>query len=225
MRSDPPSPSAKAGWSPLTKLLLVVAAVAVPYLLWTQEDPASTVAPPPSLVPNEPESVTEASEPQALELYVLPPLERFAAVVERPLFSPTRRMPPIPEPPPEAAPVEAAPEPEPEPVGPEEPELRFFGTARQGGRSAALVTFPATNAVARLGVGDRVGEWEVIEVDRNRLLLGIGEERRSFEIFGAGAPGVSATPPPDAAAEPLPGPTDADPEGFTEPPMPETLPE
>jgi hypothetical protein len=225
LRSDPPSPSAKAGWSPLTKLLLVVAAVAVPYLLWTEEDTPSTVAPPPSLSPNEPESVTDADEPQALELYALPPLERFAAVVERPLFSPTRRMPPIPEPPPEAPPVEAAPEPEPEPVGPEEPELRFFGTARQGGRSAALVTFPATNAVARLGVGDRVGEWEVIEVDRNRLLLGTGEERRSYEIFGAGAPGVSAAPLPDAAAGPLPEPTDADPEGFTEPPMSETLPE
>jgi hypothetical protein len=40
--------------------------------------------------------------------------------------------------------------------------------------------------VARLRVGDAVGEWQVIAVDSNRLELGLGEERRSFEIFGAG---------------------------------------
>ena len=117
--------------------------------------------------------------------FVLPPLERFTAVVERPLFSPTRRMP-----------TAAADRPRRKPrragargaggQGPAEPELRFFGTVRQGGTAAALVTYPATAEVARLRPGDTVGEWQVLSVERNRLELGLGEERRSFEIFGAG---------------------------------------
>ena len=60
---------------------------------------------------------------------------------------------------------------------------------RQGGTAAALVTYPATAEVARLRLGDAVGEWQVISVERNRLELGLGEERRSFEIFGAGMRG------------------------------------
>ena len=32
-----------------------------------------------------------------------------------------------------------------------------------------------------------VGEWRVLSVDSNRLVLGQGDEQRTFEIFGAGA--------------------------------------
>jgi hypothetical protein len=68
---------------------------------------------------------------------------------------------------------------------------------RQGGQAAALVTFPATNAVARLAAGDKVGDWDVLEVDRDRLLLAYGSERRSFEIFGAGLRQAAGGPAPD----------------------------
>lgn len=202
-------------WHPATKLLLGAALLVVPYLLWTRPEAGSGLAAPASRTGSEdrPAAVAADLPSAALEPYALPPLERFAAVVERPLFSPTRRMPPLPEPETEPQ-AEPDPGPAPEPVaaGPEEPDLRFFGTVRQGGRAAALVTFPATNAVARLAHGDKVGEWEVLEVDRDRLLLGYGSEQRSFEIFGAGlrhtadgpAPegGATAqTPAPPAAAE------------------------
>lgn len=172
-----------SGWHPGTKFLLLAGLVVVPYLWWTNSDPPRPAAP---VVRAAADPGGAAPPPGALEPYALPPLERFAAVVERPLFSPTRRMPPIEEPP-EVVEAPAEPAPEPPPAGPEEPELRFFGTVRQGGRALALVTFPATNAVARLGAGDRVGEWEVDQVEPNRLVLAIGEERREFEIFGAGS--------------------------------------
>jgi general secretion pathway protein N len=190
-------------WHPATKLLLLAAVLAVPYLLWTQSDAPGPIAAPPARAASDGAAELSVPPAGALELYALPPLERFAAVVERPLFSPTRRMPPIPEPPPEVGPVaDTGPAPEPLPSGPGEPELRFFGTVQQGGRSAALVTFPATNAVARLSVGDRVGAWEVREVVRNRLVLGTGDEQRTFEIFGNSTRTKLPGPRPAAAAAP-----------------------
>jgi hypothetical protein len=133
----------------------------------------------------------------------------FTAVVERPLFSPTRRMPPIAEPPDEA-PASAAADQAPlaGPTGPEEPDLRFFGTVRQGGKAAALVTYPATSEVARLSPGDRVGKWQVLEVDGNRLVLGQGGEQRSFEIFGASLRGAAA-PAGNGGKASAPEPADA----------------
>jgi hypothetical protein len=228
LRSEFQTSTAATKWHPATKLLLLVSLLAVPYLLWTRQDGGAGVAAPAARDPGTvaAAAVTEPP-PAALEPYALPPLERFAAVVERPLFSPTRRMPPLPEPvaEPQGEP-ESAPPPVAEPAGPEEPELRFFGTFRQGDRAAALVTFPATNAVARLAPGDQVGEWEVLEVERNRLVLGLGEERRSFEIFSPGVPTPAAAAAPAAAPAP---PEEAEPPPEapyeTEPPPDEPLPE
>ena len=184
-------------WHPATKLLALAALLVLPYLLWTAgADQAPVVAA--SVERAAPtEAELAALEPPPAQ-FVLPPLERFTAVVERPLFSPTRRMPPTPvvSEPDAPAPIAEAPAAE----GPAEPELRFFGTVRQGGTAAALVTYPATAEVARLRLGDAVGEWQVISVDRNRLELGLGDERRTFEIFGAGMRGTPADPPSPAAA-------------------------
>jgi general secretion pathway protein N len=177
-------------WHPATKLLVAAALLFVPYLLWTRsEEPPPAVAA--SVTRTEPnDQAAAAEEPPAP--FVLPPLEAFTAVVERPLFSPSRRMP---APPPEVdTPVAEAPVAE--PGGPSEPELRFFGTVTQDGTAAALVTFPATAEVARLQPGDMVGEWRVVSVERDRLDLALGDEHRSYEIFGVGARGTP-TPAPN----------------------------
>ena len=194
-------------WHPATKILVLAALLVLPYLLWTgSTEPTPVVA---ASVTREAPVAADivAVEPPPTPL-MLPPLERFTAVVERPLFSPTRRMP---TPPPVVREAHEAPVAEaPVDQGPEEPELRFFGTVRQGGTAAALVTYPATAEVARLRPGDTVGDWEVLSVDRNRLELGLGEERRSFEIFGAGmrgSPQTTEAPAPSPAADPA-GPGD-----------------
>ncbi|MEK0083354.1 hypothetical protein [Benzoatithermus flavus] len=190
-------------WHPATKLLLAVGALAVPYLLWTQPESTPAVAvravePAAAAIP---ESSAEAGQPgTAAAPYVMPPLERFTAVVERPLFSPTRRMPDIPEPPPEQPQQQVTQTAAPGPSGPGEPDLRFFGTVQQNGKSAALVTYPSTNEVARLVPGDRVGPWEVLAIGRNQLVLGAGDERRTFEIFGASL----RQPPAEAPAPKTP---------------------
>lgn len=188
------SSTTTARWSPLTKLMLLVGVLAVPYLLWTAPDSgapttATAVARPPAEVAAA--AVVGVAPAEAARRRALPSLQAFAAVVERPLFAPTRRFQrPVdaaaPEEPVPVAEEEAPPEPE-APGGPERPELRFFGTVRQGGKVAALVTGEA--GVGRLRVGDEVGGWEVTEVTRDRLVLANGGEEMAFEIFGKGAAG------------------------------------
>lgn len=182
-------------WHPATKLLLVAALLVLPYLLWTGGAGETPVVAASVERQAAAELAVATVEPPPAQI-VLPPLERFTAVVERPLFSPTRRMPDIPvaSTPDAPAPVYEAPA----DAGPAEPELRFFGTLSQGGTAAALVTYPATAEVGRLRLGDLVGEWQVIAVERNRLELGLGEARRTFEIFGAGMRGTGADTFPGA---------------------------
>jgi hypothetical protein len=195
-------------WHPATKLLLIAGALAVPYLLWSQpeDEPVAAVPAGRAAADGAPEQPAPTGQAVPPKPFILPPLERFTAVVERPLFSPTRRMPPLAEPPDEAPAASVADRaPVPGPTGPEEPDLRFFGTVLQGGRTAALVTYPATSEVARLSPGDRVGDWQVLEVGGNRLVLGQGGEQRSFEIFGASLRGAAPVGGGDKAPAPEPG--------------------
>lgn len=169
-------------WHPATKLLLIAALLAVPYLLLTRSESQPVTAP--AAVPaGDGAPAAEVAAGEAPAPFVLPPLERFAAVVERPLFSPTRRMPAPTAPPAAEEEVPAADEEEAGASGPDEPELHFFGTVRRGDEVAALVTLAETGKVARLAPGDAVGEWRVLEVTRNRLVLGLGETQRSYAIF------------------------------------------
>ncbi len=182
-------------WSPVTKLSILAGAVAVPYLLWTApgSSPPAVARPPvraaedvgtgPGL------AATAATAPTAepARRRALPSLQTFAAVVERPLFAPTRRfVRPVDAPEPEPV-AEAGEEvlPEPAAAGPGRPDLRFFGTVRQGGKVAALVTGDA--GVERLKVGDDVEGWQVTEVTRDRLVLVREGEELAYEIFGKAA--------------------------------------
>lgn len=106
-----------------------------------------------------------------------PPLERFRAMVERPLFRPDRR------------PVETFVEEEEErpleiPFDPgAELDLRFVGTLVEGGRAVALVELDGEPELVRLSVGDRIGEWRVVIVDDDRLVLSDGSERRRYTLL------------------------------------------
>ena len=178
-----------SNWHPATKALALLALLVLPYLLWTRSDEGATpvVASAARAVTSDVPAGETAPPPAPFEL---PPLEQLSEIVERPLFSPTRRMPPPPPRVAVAAPVAPVAQ---APSGLNEPQLRFFGTIRQGGVAAALVTYPGTGEVARLRPGDQVGDWQVLSVDGNHLELGLGEERRSYEIFAAGAGAGAST--------------------------------
>jgi hypothetical protein len=189
-------------WHPATKALGLLALLVLPYLLWTGSDESTTpvVASVARAVTSDSAAAGAPTPPAAFEL---PPLEKLSEIVERPLFSPTRRM-PLPPPRVASSTGPAATE-APAVSGPAEPELRFFGTVRHAGTAAALVTYPGTAQVARLEPGDQVGDWRVLSVDGNHLELGLGEKRRSFEIFASGTHGATGAPDlPDQ----VPGPED-----------------
>lgn len=220
------SASTTTRWHPGTKLLLLGAALAIPYLLWTGEDSGSPAivaavdrageagAAAPAADPGAPAPPGAAASPGPR---ALPTLQTFAAVVERPLFAPTRRFirpvgPPAQEAEPEIpeeAPAEVA-----EASSPERPDLRFFGTIRRGAKVAALVTGgEGGDGIERLEVGDAVGDWQVSDVTRDRLVL-VHEkaEAAEYAIFSGGA----AAPPPPPPAESTDGPEEAGPEAGAE---------
>jgi hypothetical protein len=114
--------------------------------------PAATPAPPPA--------------PAAL-----PPLARFAAVVERPLFSPSRR-----------------------PVAAEGFDLgsggldaryRLLGITIAGDRQRALLAEGARQF--ELAVGDSLAGWTVVRIEQNRLVLTSPTGEAALTLRRAGA--------------------------------------
>lgn len=172
---------------PLTKLLLLVGLVAIPYLWWTGTSEVEGVAQATrGAALGEP--TDDAGQADAVRR-TLPPLQSFAAVVERPLFTPTRRLvrpvEVMPEEPPEQEPTVEEPEPEPA-LG--EPELRFFGTVRQRGRTTALVTREGEASMEQLAIGDLVEDaWEVVRIGRDELVLAYDGREARYRIFVTGA--------------------------------------
>jgi general secretion pathway protein N len=168
-------------WHPATRLLVGVAILALPYLAWTSfaETPApavGAVAPPQDGDPPQPDH-EPAEEPL---IQRLPPLERFAAIVERPLFSPTRRPEPVGTPPPAD---DGAADPVPVATGPDEPGIRFVGTVGQGGSMTAVVIRADSGDALRLATGDTIEGWEVAEVTTSELVLRREERRLVLTIL------------------------------------------
>jgi general secretion pathway protein N len=92
--------------------------------------------------------------PAAPPIAALPPLANFAATVERPLFSPSRR-------PAANAPAAAAPG--------AESRYRLLGIVASGAKKTAFVADGARRA--EIGVGDAFDGWTVKEISQNRVTL------------------------------------------------------
>jgi hypothetical protein len=168
MRPDP----ALTSWHPATKALVGVAIVALPYLAWTslgeapaaialvqRTEPAATVV---TQAPAQPIEVTALRQ--------LPPLDRFTTMVERPLFSPTRRPVLVTIEPAAAAEAEIEEDVAAEPVD-GAPAVRFVGTIGQDGAMTALVLREADPTVAKLVVGDEIDGWRVTDITASQLVM------------------------------------------------------
>jgi general secretion pathway protein N len=102
--------------------------------------------------PNEVLAAAQATVP------ALPPLDQFRETAERPLFLPERR------------PAAAAPK-----------IVATFGMRLEGivaiGAERRAIVKQSDGRTARVGPGDRIGEWTVQRIDADRVVLGAGDRR------------------------------------------------
>lgn len=126
-------------------------------------------------------------------------LSRYLATLERPLFTPSRRPPRVPE--------TAASVPPPEPF----PDIRLVGV--YGMQGAGGVIAVVDGRVRRMQLGASIGDWSLKEVRSSEIVLGRGDDVRTIQLrrstgtepplTAAGSAPVSASPsglPPAAEA-------------------------
>lgn len=152
-------------------LWLLVGAGAAAAVYWQLAHPprppaTSTVSRPPELPLVEP-----------MRLFQLPPLDQYGEIVLHPLFIATRQ----PEPPP--PPEEAPPERPSAPPGPEQ-KLTLLGVMITSSAKKALLRPEEPNAkTARIGLGEKVGEWRLEAVFSDRVVLRKGQSTQELPLM------------------------------------------
>jgi hypothetical protein len=118
------------------------------------------------------------------------PLDRFSAMRDRPLFSPTRR-------PPAPPPVAAAPPPPP-PLPP--PDLALLGVVMDGDNAGAIVRAGPTAKIARVHIGDQIAGWTVGQIEARKLVLLLNGRTATFNMFSGNS--THRSPPLGSTARP-----------------------
>lgn len=172
-------------WHPITKLVAVFGVLALAWLWWTgdeaqtgmaSDDPAGTVP----VVQSETVAVAEVrpAADRALFARALPSIEAFSGMLERPLFSATRR-PPLAEP--EVAVMDTPSMPIEPAAGPRQPNVRFIGSVEEAGTVRAFVGNGLE--VRSLATGDEIDGWRVLSIEPRRMVLGLDDERYELKIL------------------------------------------
>lgn len=100
------------------------------------------------------------------------PLDRFSATRDRPLFSPTRRLP--------APPVLVA---APPPPPPPPPNVALLGVVMDGEQAHAVIRAGPTEKVLRVSIGDDIGGWKVGQIEEKKLVLLLNGRTATFTMF------------------------------------------
>ena len=111
---------------------------------------------------------------------------QFEAFADRPLFSPSRRVP--------AAAVLA-----PAPVSPP-PNLQLIGVLDISGLPKVLLTDRDSGRMLTVEVGETIGQWTLQSVSSDKIVLSSGDQRTEFELFEP-ANTVPTTPTSSASKE------------------------
>lgn len=115
-------------------------------------------------------------------------ISRFVAILDRPLFSPSRRPPPPPPPP--------APAPPPDPFA----DFELFGLF--SGQAGSGVMARVGGKVRRVSLNDQVSGWILKEIDDRNVTFTNGEQTRVFKLV---ARKVAAPPKQASASSPAGG--------------------
>jgi hypothetical protein len=132
------------------------------------------------------------------------PLSTLTATRERPLFSPSRRMPK-----PVVANAPAIPRPQPpRPVIAQHPDLILVGTVTGETRGIAVFIDTATRGIIRLRTGENHKGWILRSVEVKSVTLRKGNTTETLALplptaTAGSKPIVSAPPPPPVAVQPV----------------------
>jgi general secretion pathway protein N len=124
------------------------------------------------------------------------PLEQLPAIVDRSLFSPSRRPPAAPPLPVAQAPAASAP-----PSAP--PNVILLGVVMDGQNARAVVQVGADKRLLRAQMGDDIDGWKVAQIDGRKVVLASQDGRFvTYRLFndergGAGANGGAASDRPN----------------------------
>ncbi len=134
---------------------------------------------------------------------VLPvPLAKLSMTRERPIFSPSRRPPPV------APPVVARQAEPPKPAEPEQPPLILVGTVAGGDNGIAVFVEQSTENTVRLRVNESHKGWTLHSIQGREVTL---QKERSSSVLALAPPGAGAEPArAQAALEPTKRPSRRD---------------
>lgn len=174
-----------SGWHPSSKIVVACGTLAIGLLLFdgSSEAPATVAVArprPPGDVVRAPTDPALGAILRATRRLDLAPPEAFEVVLERPLFTPSRR------PARAIVPAAVAPQPEMEPEAErrvEEPPFRLVGTVSRRGRSEALVAPTAGGELARVEPGAAFAGWIVTGIGPAHLEVERDGIRRRLEIL------------------------------------------
>ncbi len=104
------------------------------------------------------------------------PLDQLSTILDRPLFSPSRRPPAPPPPPVVQAPAPPAPPPPP-------PDLVLFGVVMDGEGARAVVRAGADKKILRAQIGDDIEGWKVSQIEGRKVVLSLDGRFATFKLF------------------------------------------
>jgi general secretion pathway protein N len=170
----------------LTTLLLCALCAALGYTIYDELDALAPIGPAaalPGTLPAAAPPVPRAPEPA---VFTLPPLDRYAEVVQRPLFAPTRQPPP------------------PETVQDNQTKSSSFTLAAiiiSGQGKVALIQHGKPPVLARLSVGQSVDGWTVQSVLPDRVVLERAAVLQELKLKDKPGAGVVTPPRPPTPAQ------------------------
>ena len=120
-------------------------------------------------------------------------VSRFMAILDRPVFSPTRRPPPPPPPPKVVAPVRA------DPLD----TIHLYGLFSGAGGGGVIAR--VDGKTRRVKVSETVGDWSLKEIKAREVVFVKGGESRVVPLMQASQAAGAAVPRPAFSAPVLPG--------------------
>lgn len=137
-----------------------------------------------------------AATPAASAAMKLNPLQgldpaNYPAIVEKPLFNPSRRPPPAESapPPPAEQPVAEEPPPPPAPAGPGPEDYKLLGVSAGPDGRIAVLRIAASDDVVYLRQGETIDSWTVIDIGDRSVEIGTPENPVTFSMFAASGEG------------------------------------